>query len=207
MKKMKINTIKYLLIITAFSFVFSCDTQKSGDSNFTRLNRWLDYYGLALNDFSDTLIIENNYLIKTPLDTANINFKIFKDFYIYSPNQKFFLDLDSYFLVIEKNEQGKLVCYGSEADQEIALIDIKNQIRQRIIFCGTACRAEETQWINSELIYIMGFSEPEKNLIPVIWVFNRKNNSLKKLIANRTKTSNKPNSYNKNIRLKQIIFR
>ena len=61
---MKITAVKYLLIITAFSFVFSCDTQKTGNSNFTRLNRWLNYYGLALNDFSDTLVIENNYSLK-----------------------------------------------------------------------------------------------------------------------------------------------
>lgn len=206
--KQMINTkaATYFVITIIISLLLNgCNQQKNQPKN-ERLNRWLDYYGLALHDFNDTILIENNSFLKTPIDTANIHFKMFNDFYIYSVNHDFLIDLDSYFLVIENNAKGELVCRGTAVDQEVALIDIKNEVRQRIIFCGTACFAEEAQWMDNETIYILGFSEPEKKSIPVIWVFNRKNNQLKELQALQKPIINKAKSYHKNIRLDKIVF-
>ncbi|MFO7829789.1 MAG: hypothetical protein R6V23_14285 [Bacteroidales bacterium] len=202
----KTRAATYFIITMITSVILSgCNQQKSQPKN-ERLNRWLDYYGLVLDDFRDTLFIENNAILKSPVDTANIHFKMFKDFYIYSANHNFLIDLDSYFLVLEKNTEGELICRGTAVDQEVALIDIKNKIRQRIIFCGTACFAEEAQWIDNKTIYILGFSKPEKKSIPVVWVFNRENNQLKELQALQKPIINKAKSYHKNIRLDKIIF-
>jgi len=204
---MKINTIKYLLIITAFSFVFSCDTQKTGDSNFTRLDRWLDYYGLSLNDFTDTLNIKNNPFLTTDSDPSSPHFRLYRDLFVYSPDKQYAVDIDSYFLVLEKNNEDSPVCYGTNADQEIALINLEEYERQRILFCGTACRAEEVQWTGNHNVLIMGFSQPRHTWIPVIWIVDTEKKSLQEIKTNNVPINKKPNSYNQSVRLNHIVFR
>jgi len=110
-------------------------------------------------------------------------------------------------LTLEKDKKGNLVCLGTEADQEIALLDLAKQERQRIIFCGTACRAEEAQWIDNKNVLIMGFSQPQNKWIPHIWLFNLENNSLKKTKTSEVQDIIKPDSYNQSVRLKHVAFK
>ncbi|MFP4024915.1 MAG: hypothetical protein ACLFVR_10335 [Thiohalospira sp.] len=205
---MKPRKLYLVFPILIFITLLSCNNQKTKEPEFKRLNRWLDYYDLSLNHFTDTLIINDNYSFKTKTDTLSPHFKLFSNLYIYSSQKEYAVDLDSYYLVLEKNHDGRYVCLGTDADQEIALINLKNQERQRIIFCGTACRAEEAQWIdNNKTILIMGFSQPTNTWIPTIWVFNLGNKSLKVIKTYKVQINKKPNSYNKAVRLNDIVFK
>lgn len=203
---MKINKALAVFFALFLFVLFSCNRQKPNEPDLKRLDRWLDYYGLSLNHFTDTLILKNNRFLKTETDTSTPHFKLFTNFYIYSPTKKYAVDLDSYFLVLEKNNKENLVCYGTEADQEIALVNLKKQERQRILFCGTACRAEEAQWIDNKTVLIMGFSQPQIVWIPTIWTFNTEKESLKEINAN-IRVNRKPNSYNQVVRLEIIDFK
>jgi len=203
---MKTNKALALFFAFILLVLFSCNRQKTNKPDLKRLDRWLDFYGLSLNHFTDTLQLKNNHSIKTEIDTSATHFKLYNNFYIYSPAKKFAVNLDSYSLVLEKNDEGNFVCYGTEADQEIALVNLKKQERQRILFCGTACRAEEAQWIGNQKALILGFSQPQNVWMPTIWVYSPKESSLLEIKAN-IQANKKPNSYNQAIRLKSIRFK
>jgi len=84
--------------------------------------------------------------------------------------------LDSYSIVLEKDSQGQLFSGGSEADTEVALIDIKKKKRIRVLFCGTACWPEEAQWIKNDVVYIMGFMNVDDMNYPTLWTYEISNN-------------------------------
>lgn len=204
---MRIKSTYLIFFTLILTTIISCQNQKSNEPDLKRLDRWLEYYGLSLNHFTDTLMIKNNNFYTTAIDTASDYYKFFNDFYIFSPHKKYSIDLDSYYLALEKDHKGNLVCLGTEADQEVALLELTKQERQRIIFCGTACRAEEAQWIDNNNVLIMGFSQPKNKWIPHIWLFNPGNNSLKEIKANEVQVIRKPNSYNQAVRLKHVVFK
>ena len=193
--------------ILTFTFLVSCSNHDSGEQDLVRMERWLEYYGLSLSDFSDTLNIKNNPFLTTNSDLSSSHFKLYRDLFVYSPDKQYAVDLDSYFLVLEKNNEDSLVCYGTNADQEIALINLEEHERQRILFCGTACRAEEVQWTGNSNVLIMGFAQPRQTWIPVIWIVDLKKESLQEIKTNHVPVNKKPNSYNQSVRLNHIVFR
>jgi len=203
---MKTNKTPAVFLAVIILVLFSCNRQKTNEPDLKRLNRWLNYYGLSLNHFTDTLKLKNNHSIKTGIDTSATHFKLYNDLYIYSHAKKYAVDLDSYSLVLEKNDEGKFVCYGTEADQEIALLKLMKLERQRILFCGTACRAEEAQWVDNQTVFLLGFSQPQNVWMPTIWVYSPKESSLLEIKAN-IQANKKPNSYNQAIRLNGIGFK
>ncbi|MEE4197767.1 MAG: hypothetical protein V2I54_08990 [Bacteroidales bacterium] len=200
------HTKNFSLLILGLSMLFACNRQQTSGPEMERMERWLAYYNLSLNHFTDTLTLKKYPEIKTTIDPSDPQDSLFHDLYIYSPEKKRAIDLDSYFLVLEKNREGKLVCHGTEADQEVALIDLIKQERQRIIFCGTACRAEEVQWLNQQEVLIMGFVQPLSQWIPALWFFNTEQESLIQIKGNPLQVNKKPNSYNQAVRLKEISF-
>lgn len=205
--RMSTKKIYPAFIILAFTLFVSCSKQESGEQDFVRMERWLEYYGLSLNDFSDTLNIKNNPFLTTDSDPSSPHFRLYRDLFVYSPDKQYAVDIDSYFLVLEKNNGDSLVCYGTNADQEIALINLKEHERQRILFCGTACRAEEVQWTGNNNVLIMGFSQPRQTWVPVIWIVDLEKESLQEIKTNNVPVNKKPNSYNQSVRLNHMVFR
>jgi len=146
------------------------------DTTYERLDRWLDYHNLALGDFVDSMPIAERNSIEFDYDFFSDSANLFKEFFIFSPDSLKYIDLDSYSIVLEKDSQGQLFSGGSEADTEVALIDIKKKKRIRVLFCGTACWAEEAQWIKNDVVYIMGFMNVDDMNYPTLWTYEINNN-------------------------------
>lgn len=194
----------FTLIILCLIIVNSC-SQPESERELLRKSRWLEYYRIGMDTFDDTLKIDKSdwYVIDyNPNDTF---LEIYNEFFIYSPDNNFYIDLDSYNLVLEKDSTGNLISYGGEVDYEVGLVNIKAKQRLRIIFCGTACWPEEAEWIDNERIQIYGFSNIDNIAIPTIWNYNLKEKSLV-LMESKFVVKKAPGSYIESVRLDNVKF-
>ena len=173
-------------------FLFSCGQHEnrkneigneSSSSTINRLERWLDYYKLKIGDFKDSSPI-------TELETYTIdyNFKTDSDksylgFFVFSPDHTKFIDLDSYNNSFDQDEKGQLVYRGKDVDTDIALVDLKENKRYRILFCGTDCPIifEEAHWVQNNLVYLVGFYKKNKLWYPTLWAFETNSHILQEI--------------------------
>jgi hypothetical protein len=143
-----------------------------------RLERWLSYYNLKLTDFTDTVSVEKLKRDNIQYEYPPVVSDLYRQFFIASPDSKFYIDLDSYSLVLGKDSVGKLVSFGSEVDTEVYLYNISEKIISRILFCGTEEKIEEASWLNNDLVYILGFSRKIDSYFPTIYSYKISDNSL-----------------------------
>jgi hypothetical protein len=177
------------------------------DSNYYRLEGWLNYYGLEMKDFTDSLPAEESDIYTYDYDITADSNNFLKEFIIYSPDSTNCLDLYSYSLGVFKDSLGQLVFSGSEVDSEVALIDFKNKKKIRIWFCGTMCLAEEAQWIRNDFIYILGFTRNDNDKeYPTIWTFEISNH-FAQTIMTKFPVDLSQKSYLREVALKKIKFR
>ena len=176
------------------------------DISLYRMENWLVYYNLKLEDFTDTLPLIERHTISVDYDLKSDSISLFNDFLIYSPDSNYCIDLDSYSLILEKDSSGELFSEGSEVDSEVGLLDIKQKKRIRVMFCGTESMPEEIQWVSYNSFYILGYTK-ENNLIrPTIWIHDNKNNTIRVIrLANPIDLKGKNYIHEK--RLKTIRFK
>ena len=134
------------------------------DISLYRMENWLDYYNLKLENFTDTLPLIERHTISVDYDLKSDSISLFNNFLIYSPDSNYCIDLDSYSLILEKDSNGVLFSEGSEVDKEVGFLDIKHKKKIRVMFCGTESMPEEIQWVSNNSFYILGFTK-ENNLI------------------------------------------
>jgi hypothetical protein len=207
--------MRITLTVLMICILTSCVKRESKQTNFTpnksiiELNRmvnWLDFYNLKLENFTDTLSLTERQSISFDYDFKTDSTSLFRDFLIYSPDSNYCIDLDSYSLMLEKDSDGKLFSEGVEVDTEVALLDIGQNKRFRVMFCGTESTPEEAQWINKDSFYILGYTK-ENNLIhPTIWIHDNKNNTIREIQSESPIDLNGKN-YIHEERLKTIRFK
>ena len=106
-----------LLYFIAIAFILSCSPGErkpvknegmTGYSKYPQLDSWLNYYHLNLSDFTDSIsgVEYNMYVYNWDLDEDSLN--VLKEFYIYSPDSVYCIDLDSYGKLIERDSAGQL---------------------------------------------------------------------------------------------------
>ncbi len=169
-----------------------------------RMDRWLSYYGFDAEEFTDSATYAKPYrLAKQTFELTGDD--PFADLYVFNSDSTLAIDLDSYHLVLEKDQQGMLFTPGRSPDMEIGLIDLAESKRERLLFCGPACLFEEGSFHPSGHIVIAGFSQNDKGYLPTIWVVDPKADSLQ--------VKNIPEAYNPakinylpDVRLKHVRF-
>ena len=178
---------------------------KSQNIQNNRKSNWLRHYGISQEHFIETSVTEKESFYSTEYDPYDESIRIYNRFLIYSPDSSCFIDLDSYSLMLERNDAGELITYGTEVDMQAALVSITEKIRKTLIFCGTACLIEEAEWIDNNTVCILGFTDPDENPTPTIWTFHL---SVNKIVEAQAKVIifNKPYSYLTNVRLKDVKF-
>lgn len=137
------------------------------------LKEWLEYYkeySISLKDFefhNQSLLLK----ISAQVDTFDFSNDIYEPFYKFSPNGLIALDLTSYNYPFKKDENNELVYLGGEPDSEVSIMDLKNKIRERLLFVGTVCVIEDAYWINNSQLLIVGqYNETGENKYQaVIW--------------------------------------
>lgn len=138
-----------------------------------RLKEWTDYYqtldasfDLAKFQFSgqDTIHYMDGWI--DAIYDSNFD-SVYLDYLIFSPNQKKYIDIDSYFWQVEDGR-----AYFSP-DQEIDLVDIEEKTIKRVAFRGPSQIIESAFWINNKIFFLLENSE---EFGPSITEFNLDNN-------------------------------
>jgi hypothetical protein len=102
-----------------------------------------------------------------------------KDFYaIYKPALTFsndstqFIDIYSYWLVLER-KGSKIISHGGEPEQAATLFNLNTKKWTRIFFCGYAERIQEVIWTTNTTFIMVGVSEEKDSTNhPIIYVGN-----------------------------------
>ncbi len=170
-----------------------------------RMERWLDYYGFDREDFTDSATYARPYrLEKRPFEINRED--PFSALFVFNSDSTLAIDLDSYHLVLEEDSEGGLFFQGRGADMEIGLIDLKDNSRERLLFCGPACLFEEGSFHPDGHIVITGFSENGQGYSPTIWRIQPEKDSLEVFITPGAYDAAKI-TYLPDVRLKHIRFR
>lgn len=123
------------------------------------------------------------YLSEYNDEFLNSSFTPDKSFYkkygpllVYNADSTKFIDLFSYYLVLNINKNGKVSSGGTEADQEVAVVDKKTKTRYRVFFCGTPCFVAKASWLDNEKIVLFGLTteDGDDNYTPTIWLIDLK---------------------------------
>lgn len=192
------------LLLLTLIIAISCK-QSENKREIKRKSSWFEYYQIEVESFNDTLNIDKSRWYVIDYNPKAENLEIYNEFFIYSPNNNFYIDLDSYSLILEKDSIGNLISYGGEVDTEVGLVNINANERLRILFCGTACWPEEAAWIDNENIEIYGFSDLDNLAVPTIWAYHLTDTSLVEIRSNSV-VKKSPGSYIDSVRLAKVNF-
>jgi hypothetical protein len=209
--------LKDLIILFCLLTILSCHTRKNkikeneteqpvysqpGKPNLTRLDSWLSFHELAITDFDTLGEDKATFQFMGIQDIRNI--ELHKEFFIYLPDSSKYIDLDSYSLILEKSN-GKLKSLGSEPDTEVAVVNLKDSTRTRILFCGPACIPEEALWDEENNVYVLGLSdETGKEYLPFIHIYDLSKRSVLRLYTK--KAGRHPNNYIAKVRMANVKF-
>ena len=195
-------SIKNILLLLCILLIVSCK-RDTGQHTEMRIQRWLDYYDLTLNDFEEVGNQTIPYQLQQEYSAQEL--EIFVPFFVYNPDSTKAIDLDSYHLVLEKLENGKLYASGRDVDMEAGLIDFEKSIRTRLLFCGPACLFEEGSFPQEGIITITGFADDGMGYTPVIWEIDPITLSLT-LSASSQIFEAQEIRYTQDVRLDNVIF-
>lgn len=193
-----------MLLLVIMAGCKSQSPKETADDPGERLTRWYTYYGIDADDMKETGQFQNPQLPPVPFFLAESC--PYNDLLVFTPDSGFALDLDSYHLVLEKRADGQLHAMGREADMEIAVISIKGNTRQRVLFCGTPCLFEEGEILPDGRIVITGFSEYENTYRPTRWVISSDHSLVTMAMVERAVSPDKI-TYISDVRLSHIHFR
>jgi len=192
--------MRLVLSILLFCSFMKLPFSQSESDNY-RMNRWLNYYSLKIESFTDTINQgESNLYTYESCEYDESNY-IYRSFFIYSPDSSFFIDMDSYSLALETDSAGNLKSLGFDVDMEVALIDRNKKLRHRVFFCGPACTFEEAVWIDNDTFSIFGFEED----MPTIYTYRISSNEYT-ITRSKAEISKKANSYLTKVRLEKVKF-
>jgi hypothetical protein len=138
------------------------------------LKDWIDCYKTQIPEFSIDGFSKTNSerfnTIQSEYYTIDFSVGIGNSLYKFSPDSSKYLSLDSYNILVDKDENGKLIPKGYDIDTETSVCDLKNKICTRILFFGSAGLPEDGFWINDNEILILGWDLGNgKNRVPYIW--------------------------------------
>lgn len=180
-----------ILIIPALIF-FSCrkpvpdtppqDLVLTGDSIELQSveNGWLEYYqayAVHRDSFrsvsTETLPVISSSFVGKPWAPE------LSSLMIYSPDSTRVLDIYGYNFILFENELGQME-FGTEADTEVLLYDMKRKKRIRLMFVGPSVTVEDGFWLSESEILLTGlYREPQdEGYRPVMWKVTLNDNRL-----------------------------
>lgn len=170
--------------------------------------RWLNFWDLTYHELPARQV-EPSDVAWIPMDDFNFD-TLYAQFFIFSPDSNFFLDLDSYNLALERENDG-LVSNGFEVDTEIVLYDVKNRRYRSVFSYGTSCKIETAFWINNDAFCLLGWEENygvQQNQSTWNAVLHQyfTNSNREGGHAWNTAVNHQQKSYLKEIRLKDVKF-
>lgn len=182
---MHVVTLRSFFLVFCFLWMaVSCKQDRHDHWPCERLNAWLSYYNIILDDFDKIQQHEIPYRIVHPFQISEDD--PYASLYVYNADSTMAIDLDSYHLVLERDERGDLYSPGREVDMEIGLIDFEEQTRRRILFCGTPCLFEEAGFHPNGTVVIAGFIEDDHGYAPALWEVDPHENTVSLSMASKS---------------------
>lgn len=144
---------------------------------------WEEYYNNMDNHFQvDSFVITdttyNDLLIKKA-DLNDTFYQNYGDLIVYNKDSSMFIDPYSYSLIIE-TKNGKRIARGGEVDNEVSVVDLKKNIRTRLLFFGPSCQFQNAFWYNDHIVGVMGLQSDysDEYYTPRIWFVNINNGEI-----------------------------
>ena len=167
---------------------------------------WLEFHNLSGEKFEVSVNDLEKNIAWYDYGLAKEYTRLFEPFFIYSKDRTHFIDLDTYSLVLEKKDDGKLTSPGINVDVKVQVVNTQNMSSAILLFCGTECYPETALWRNNSWIEIYGFKINSKDkFVPTIWKIEIED--MRFTEYSYSKAFNKmPDNYNQKHRLKNIEF-
>lgn len=180
-----------------------------------KVDAWLAYihpdYTLSIDSFKlNGVWIEDSLL---PIDYSNAAdfLELYQPFLIESADKNYALDLDSYNIILSKNQDNEIEGYSGEPDAQVFLIDNNLNKKFRLLFFGPGNHIDEAYWLDNETFILMGvFNEShdaDPDYVPIIYKINIKENLFEKYNYEAAVAGQILLDYTKHIRYKGITIR
>lgn len=198
MKKTSIYIFSSILVImlTSFSALHTVPKEYS---------KWLKFHELEHKDFEEFGTEVKTITNWRFYDLTSKYIDLFKPFRIKNSNSTYFADLDSYSLMLEK-ENNQLISVGSEVDIKVQIINLSDSTSNTILFCGTNCYPETAFWLHNNTLQVLGFSLENEKFIPTKWSYNIDKVQLIKY-QSLIEFDSMPKRYSELVRLKTVVFK
>lgn len=183
------------LLIPLLFVIISCSDKKEKDSPISEpvapetsgkpetveppdsaLISWMNHYRKENPGFDDKnfVLISTSAISYNPSNVVVVNAKgfnkIYKPFLVFNENKTKYLDYDSYHWFVSKDGSASF-----EADQQVALVDMKEKSAVQIAFFGPSYRIEEAFWQADSTAVLLGNSQEK---VPFMMKFNFPRNTV-----------------------------
>jgi hypothetical protein len=190
----KSHLFLFALVPIAFSFI---------DKDLNEYGKWLKFYGLKDEYFKQVgANISKNFEWKS-YDLEIEDRKLYNNLFFYSSDSTYFLDLDSYSIILDKDSVGELTWMAGDPESKVQIVRNKDLSASTLLYFGTDSYVETAIWRNKYLFELFGFQIRNNIYIPSSWKFNLSKNTLTLWVSKKTFTA-RPKSYLKEVRLKPI---
>jgi hypothetical protein len=168
--------------------------------------RWLTFHQLDSTAFEQRGEHQELQLNWEEYDLSTDYFLLFEPFFMPSPDAAHFIDMDSYSLILEKNEKGKLFSPGSGVDMKVQLVSATAMTAAILLFCSTECYPETAVWRTNQELDIIGFKiNSQYEFVPTLWKIDMGNGSFTEFCSKKI-FHEMPPSYGMKKRLEQVEF-
>ncbi|MFI5141704.1 MAG: hypothetical protein ACHQII_05055, partial [Bacteroidia bacterium] len=189
---------QYIFLLT-FALLANSFTHK----NLNEYGKWLQFYKLKHEDFikkGTQQKIKPNW---QPYDISNEDKKLYNSLFFYSADSGYYLDLDSYSILLDKDFKGNVTWGGGDPETKVQLINTKLQTSLTLLFFGSREYPETAIWRNKSLFEICAFKEENNIFIPTLWKFDLTTMTYQEF-ENKKTFKSRPKSYLIEERLKNI---
>ncbi len=201
MRYLKFKTFVYTLLLSGFILtLWACDSNKGRNSSKQRdstvllnahkrmefqkiiqspqFKTWREDIKAEFPRFSSNQLKKKDkhsirkYSVKT---YSHKEWKQIQPYLIKSPNQKYAVTFNNY-------KNGKLTSEKGvkreSADNEINLVQLEKQSRQRLLFTGPGTTIQQIVWLNDSIIILAGKSDAnlKNKMLPISWKININSN-------------------------------
>jgi hypothetical protein len=137
-------------------------------------DKWLTFYDLKKEDFQQEGAAGKFAHEWKLYDLDSASMKLYKPLYFYSPDAVYFIDLDSYSVLLEKDSTGNITWEGGDPESKVQLVRTKDLSADLLIFFGSQEFSETAIWRNNTLVEVYGFTRSGVNdvFIPTVWKFD-----------------------------------
>lgn len=191
--------IKHLLLLSII-FVVTTSCKRN---NLNEDEKWLNFYSLKERDFRQVARIKKENLDWGTYNLTNEYKKLYDTLYFYSPDSTYFLDLDSYNIILDHDSNGNLIWSVGDPEDKVELVRTKDLSATTLLFFGTNGFAETAIWKNNYQFEVFGFKIEDNSFIPTIWKYDLQENISKEFESKKTLNTRKKN-YSEEVRLKSI---